>query len=303
MKKLLLSLLFAVGAANATETITIFSPYSPSHSGTPATKKILEQANSSQDKYNFVLEFKPGGQQIIAVKELDRSPENTLAVIAPKYVEHVTSGKLDKNNYIPVNALGDACWAVISNLGKEGGGVESLRGIPELIVGGVGIGNATHLTSLELEEKLGVKVRYVVFKSNYDALILMAGQGSVNMVLERVVSVNVAKSQNKDVKILAMSCPTRYAAAPEVKTLKEQGIDAPYVFNITVAHKLMPEGKRKELADILDNATISVGEPEIQKLSDMKPPVFSKISTQDYYDSSIKTVSDLLKKHESKIKR
>ena len=98
--------------ALATETIKVYSPYSPSHSGTPAMYKIIDKANASQSIYKFVMEFKPGGNQIIAVKSLDA---NSLAIIAPSFVENVESGKLNEKDYIPVHALGNACWAVIAN--------------------------------------------------------------------------------------------------------------------------------------------------------------------------------------------
>lgn len=304
MKRILSILTFlAFGHAYAAENIFIQSPYSASHSGTPALFKIIEAANESQDKYKFNLEFKPGGQQIIAVKAMDDKPEERLAIIAPKYVEHTISGKLNKDNYVPIHALGDACWAVISNKGDAAKGVASLKGETKLNVGGVGIGNATHLTSLQMGSTLGFEVNYVVFKSNYDGLILMAGDGSINMVLERVNNFKQIKEKNPDIKVLAMSCPSRHSDMPEVATLKEQNIEAPYVFNITVASVKMPEAKRKELGDILNKATVKVGEKEIQKLSDMKPPVFYSKSAEEYYNDSISTVAKLLEKYKDTISK
>ena len=112
MKKLL-ALVFALSAfsVQANETIKIISPYSPGHSGTPALLKIIDQANASQNVYKFVLEFKPGGNQVIAVKSLDA---NSLAIIAPAFVENVASGQLNEREYAPVYAFGDACWAVVA---------------------------------------------------------------------------------------------------------------------------------------------------------------------------------------------
>jgi hypothetical protein len=37
--------------------------------------------------------------------------------------------------------------------------------------------------------------------------------------------------------MIAASCPTRLPQEPKIKTLKEQGIEAPYIFNIAIAHK------------------------------------------------------------------
>jgi len=301
MKKLFFVLLTCLSTTLlATETIIIASPYSPSHSGTPALFRIVNEANHSQSKYNFIVEFKPGGEQIIAVKYINDQPQNRLAIIAPKFVEHTRSGKLNRNDYVPVHALGDACWAVITNTGNANQGVSSLRGQQELTVGGVGIGNAAHITALELGEQFNFSVRYIPFKSNFDALILLVSDQSINMVIERVASYKQYQEKNPNVTVLGMSCPSRHPDLPQVKTLIEQGISAPYVFNIIVANKAMPETKRKELSTILNIATLKVGEKEIQKLSDMNPPIFRQQSTEDYYNKRMGFMEKLLKKHESK---
>lgn len=296
MKKIILTLCMTVSSAWAAETISIYSPYSPSHSGTPATQKILQVANKMQTDFKFVLEFKPGGQQLIAVKELDRNYKNSLAVIAPKYVEHIASEKISKNDYVPVFALGDACWVLISNLGNTESGISSLAGNKEVIVGGVGFGNATHLTSLQLGEKLNFNPRYITFKSNFDALVLMVGKGEINMVVERYNSYEQFKGK-ANINVLAASCPTRLPQAPQIKTLAEQGIEAPFVFNMFVAHKDMNIEKRQNIRVILEAATRLIGEATILQLSDMRPPLFSNISVDHYYETRLNTMFLLLNKH------
>jgi tripartite-type tricarboxylate transporter receptor subunit TctC len=283
------------------ETITIASPYSASHSGTPAMQKIINTANTTQKKYNFILEFKPGGEQIIAVKYMDEQPNSRLAIVAPKFVEHVKSGRLKKDDYVPVHALGDACWAVITNTGTVQTGLNSLQGLQELVVGGVGIGNAAHLTSLELGEKFGFQVRYIPFKSNFDALVLLISNQGINMVLERVVSFQQYRNKNNNLNVVAMSCPKRHPDLPQVLTLSEQGIKAPYVFNITMASQNMPEPKRSELSKILNQATVTVGANEIFKSSDMSPPIFNNQSLMEYYNQRFNFMLEMLKKHENKL--
>lgn len=302
IKTLLATAFLGIGFSSyATETITIVNPYSPSHSATPATLRIIKEANSLQSEFEFVVDYKPGGNQVIAVKQMDASPQNRLAIIAPAYVENTVSGKLNRADYVPVHALGDACWAVISNKGNEAGGIASLRGEREIIVGGVGIGNAAHLTSLLASERHGFKVKYIVFKSNNDALVNMTGNNGVNFVIDRIDSYQAFKTQNPNLHILAASCPKRLPSMPNIKTLKEQGIDAPYIFNITIANKAMPADRRERIAKILNDATARVGEAEIDKLSGMNPPLFDKISTDRFYTTSITTVDSLLAKFGSQI--
>jgi tripartite-type tricarboxylate transporter receptor subunit TctC len=291
MKKLILAIFTALSlSASATEVIKVYSPYSPGHSGTPAMLRILDKANQSQSIYKFVAEFKPGGNQIIAVKSLD---ESSLAIIAPAYVENVEVGKLNENDYRPVHAFGDACWAVVTT--------KPLKGSKEFVVGGVGYGNAAHLTALALGEKFGFDVRYIVFKSNNDALVNMAGNNGIEFVVDKYEGYEALQTKNPKLQMVAASCPARLPQAPNIKTLKQIGIDAPYVFNITVAHKDMSEGRRKAISIILNDATLAIGADEIFKLSAMRPPVFDNVSAEEFYSSSVAQVKRLQAKYRNKI--
>jgi len=294
-------LLFASTFVESAENITIVSPYSASHSGTPAMFKIINEANSQQKEYNFILEFRPGGEQIVAVNALKEQPNSRLAIIAPKFVEHAKAGRLRKSDYIPVHALGDACWAVITNIGNEQQGIASLQDTSEITVGGVGVGNAAHLSALELSEHFGFKVRYIPFRSNFDALILLVSDQSINLVLERVSNYLQYREKNPQVTVLGMSCPTRHPDLPNVPTLTEQKVQTPYVFNITVAHIGMSETKRQRLSAILNAATLTVGSKEIFRLSDMTPPIFSGKSDEQYYQARIEFMEQLIEKHKGRI--
>lgn len=294
MKHLIFSFLcLFLSIANSAEVIKIYSPYSPGHSATPALFRIIEEANKSQNIYRFVVEFKPGGNQIIAVKSID--PENSLAIIAPAFVENITVGKLNENDYVPVYALGDACWAVITN--------KPLKGSKEFVVGGVGFGNAAHLTALALGEKYNFKVRYIIFKSNNDALVNMAGDNGVELVIDRYEGYQALKTKNSKLNMVAASCPSRLPQESNIKTLKEQGINAPYIFNIVIAHKNMPLARRAAITSILNNATNKVGETEIFNLSAIRPPIFDGITHEAFYNRSIGLVRTLQEKYRDEIER
>jgi tripartite-type tricarboxylate transporter receptor subunit TctC len=286
----LVSLLFgALFSLNvyAQETVRIYTPYSPSHSGTPAMYRIIDVANQSQNIYKFILEFKPGGNQIIALKSMD---ENSLAIIAPAFVENVNKGLVKEEDYIPIHTIGDACWTVITN-----GPVKSIK---ELTVGGVGFGNSAHLTGLAMGEKFGFPVRYIVFKSNNDALVNMAGNNGINMVIDRYEAYESMRVKNPNLQAYAASCPVRLPQDPKLKTLGENGIKAPYVFNITVAPKSMTTAKRKVIAIILNDAQNRVGADEIFRVSGMKVP---KESAEEFYSKSINTVRSLQTKYRREI--
>lgn len=65
MKKLLVALATSISlsAFAKTETIKIYSPYSPGHSGTPALLRVVDEANTVktlQEKYKQSLEKSKG---------------------------------------------------------------------------------------------------------------------------------------------------------------------------------------------------------------------------------------------------
>lgn len=283
---LLFGALFSL-SVSASEIVRIYTPYSATHSGTPAMFRIIDEANKSQNIYKFILEFKPGGNQVIALKSMD---ENSLAIIAPAFVENVNKGLVKEEDYIPIHTIGDACWTVITN--------GSIKGIKELTVGGVGFGNAAHLTALAMGEKYGFKVRYIVFKSNNDALVNMAGNNGVIMVIDRYEAYESMKTKNPNLEAFAASCPVRLPQAPKLKTLGENGIKAPYVFNITVAPKSMDSIKRRAIAIILNDAQNRVGADEIFKISGMNVP---KESAEEFYKSSVSIVRILQNKYRKEI--
>lgn len=274
------------------ETIKIYSPYSPSHSGTPALFKVVDEANFIQSVYKFVVEFKPGGNQVIAVNALDI---NSLAIIAPSYVDNIATGKLNKDDYVPVYSFGDACWVGITN--------QDLTTTKELTVGGVGIGNAAHLTALALGEKYKFDVRYILFKSNNDALINLVGNNGINFVIDRYEVYQGLKSKNSNLRLVAASCPRRIPQEPRLKTFKEIGINAPFIFNTIIAKKDMPQARKLAIGKILREATDRIGEKSIFELSAMKPPQFYNMSAEDFHDQSVTLVQKLQLKFRDKIQQ
>jgi tripartite-type tricarboxylate transporter receptor subunit TctC len=299
MKKLLLSFLFCASAF-AQETVTVYTPYSPSHSGNAAFQRVLDRANEIQKEYRFQFELKPGAQGLIALKAAAEHPENRLSVIHAAFVELIENAQVQESDWVPVHAIGEACWAVISLGGNESQGIASLKSLSEITVGTVGVGNVTHLTALAIGERVGVPVRLVPFKSNYDALINLMGNHGVNFVIERYAVVKQFQDRNTNIQVVGMSCPTRYSAM-HVPTLREQGLNLPGVINIVMANRNMPAQRQAAIGRILDQATRDVGLQEIQQLSDMRSPVFDGVSVQQFYRSRIDSLKNLRKRYSKQI--
>jgi tripartite-type tricarboxylate transporter receptor subunit TctC len=303
MRTLLSFLLLINSAVASTEIIRIQTPYTANHGGTPAMLRIIDVANQIQKNYTFVLEFKPGGNQVIAVKQMDQDPQRNLAIIAASFVENAEMGQIRPEDYVPVWSLGDACWTVISTISN---GVSEIRGLQtaqEITVGTVGFGNATHLTALQIGKKYNIPVRLVPFKSNFDAVVNMAGNNGVTLGIDTPGAFENLQSKNSKLRMLAVSCNQRLPEYPRVKTLREQGIVAPAVMNIVVANVAMSAEKRKQLGRILEQATDQIGENEIRKISGFIPPQFEKVSAQEHFTKSTELIGRLRNQFEKEIKQ
>lgn len=287
MKKLYFTILAVLSLqAIAVEKIIVLNPQGPSHSGTPQLMAVVDEANKSQNKYQFIIEFKPGAFESIALRELKQSPQTKISTMTNASIEAFDRGLVDESEIVPVFSQGDSCWAVIG-VTPTNNGLDSFKDVKELVVGGPAIGGATHLAALEIGRRYKIPVKYIVYKSNYDAFINMVSDSSINFIFERVKNYDSFKEKNKNMHILAMSCPIRHSQVPNVKTLKEYGINSPFIWQQIVASRDMNPDRVKELEAIFSNATKKIGLKQIQELSDQTPPVFNNIDSQTHYQQSL----------------
>jgi hypothetical protein len=273
------------GWAQAQETIVISNPLGPTHSGTAQIVAVIEQANRMQKRYHFVQEFRVGAFESISLRYISNHPDRYLAMITNTTAEAVDRGFVRLENYVPVFSQGDSCWMVIALTGS-GTDLSAIRNLKEIVVGTPALGGATHLAALEIGRKYGVPVRMVVFNSNFDALVNLAANNGVNFVIERVKNFQQYQSKNPNMQVLAAQCPTRHPDMPNVKTLGEYGIVTPLIWQQLVASRDMDPQRRRELADILGQATVALGRNKIFEISDQIPPVFAGKTTEQHYIDS-----------------
>ena len=305
MKKIIQVLCLVMLSANlyAKETITVATYNSASGTLIPYYNKILDEANKIQNKYQFLLLPKPGAQGLIALQFIDQSPLNRLAVTTSSFVDLSTSNQLNQKDYTPVSSQGDACWVLISNFGDANKGIGSLKGKTSLFLGTVAHGSSAHYTALDIGSRLGIDITPVIFKSNFEALTLMASDGSINLVIESPQNYLNFKQQNPKLQALGVTCSVRNPKLPNVKTLKEQGYNTPKIWQIIVANNKMPAEKQKELGNIIDQAMIRIGQKQIYNLIDFSVPVFQKISASQHFEDSIGQNLYFRHKYENKLNK
>jgi tripartite-type tricarboxylate transporter receptor subunit TctC len=293
-------------SAFATEKIVIANAQGPQQSMTPQFLRIVEEANAMQTRYQFVTDFKPGGFESIAIRHMLEDPQRRLGTITNSVMEAMNRGFVNERDIVPVFSFGDSCWTIITRGGTQGQGLSSLakdNSVKDLTGGGPAPGGAAHLTALEIGQRYNLPVRYIVYKSNAEALVNMVGdEKSVNIVLERARNYMQFRDRSPGINALAVSCPQRHALLPTVPTLAEQGIDAPYIWNFLVASAEMSTDRRKDIEDIFTQATRRVGRETTQELSDMQSPVFSGVKSSDHYRASIDRLKRARAKWSSAIK-
>ncbi len=301
MRSLFVSVIFLISTSVcATETIMIRSPYDHNHAGNPALQAIIAVANRGQDQYNFIMMSHPGGQGTVAIGKVD--PQKDLVLIHPSFVQNYMAGLINQKDWIPVGALGDACFLLISQQGTAREGIRSLKKSsgPHMI-GIVGLGSATHLLALEITAHTGVTIEPVLFKSAGEAVLTLISQNELTMTVGNINQFRTVVSKKNTAITLGAFCPARHPDMPEVATFNEQGIKTPLVFNILMAHTDMSKTKKKQLAKIWDQAVKEVGKDKIFAMSGFVSPHFDNIGIDDYARQRIMAMQDALLKHKNQV--
>lgn len=285
-------MIFISNIVLAQETIVVMNALSPSHSGTAHTLALVEMANKVQNKYRFVVEFKPGAFESIALKQVLVDPRKYVSVHTNTMAEAVDRGFIDINNYVPVFSQGDFCWMAIATVGPTGNQLSDISKLQEIVVGTPALGGATHLLALELGKKYNIPVRLVLFQSNFDAFVNQVANNGVNFSVERVSNFNQYKDKNPNLRMIGALCPSRHTGAPDIKTVAEQGIDSPLVWQTILASKNMDAKRRQEITDIFISAERKIGQQEIFKLSDQTPPLFYGVSSEQHFQNNWKKLNN-----------
>lgn len=288
-------------SSSAQQTISIAWPYGMSHGTTALMFPLLEEANRSQNQYNFILESKPGAQGQLALSHMNQLPASRMAVIAPDFVQLAHDGKIREDDYKYLVGLGDFCFAIWNKYSDSEKGLAGLKGTGEIVLANVGWGNAGHLVALEIASKYNLTVKNVVFKSNFEGLVNLTQNGGVTQVQESVKAFDSVKSQAlTPARPLAVTCSTRRKEMPNVKTMAEQGITTSGPWHIIVASKDMPADTQKAITAVINRALITLGEEKILEISNLHPLVFQKNKDVDaYYKIKSTAQKALLQKYQS----
>lgn len=126
----------------------------------------------------------------------------------------------------------------------------------ELKTGGTYAPGTDAITSYLIEKAAGVKFNYIPYKSGGETMIALLG-GHLDMTFPNPAEA-LAQVEAKKIRLLGVTSPKRLAQAPDVPTLKEQGIDVVYQqFRTIAAPKGLPKEALKYYEDLFKKLAYS----------------------------------------------
>jgi tripartite-type tricarboxylate transporter receptor subunit TctC len=179
-----------------------------------------------------VVENKTGAAGMIALKDLLAQPRDGHTLLLCSYIDAINPLIYKKVDYklddiVPVSLVQKAYYAIavpnalpVSNLKEFIAHAKANPG--KLNYGRVGTGSVTEVVPRQFEKTSGISMTGVTFRGTGPAL-----QEVVANRLEFMVgplSLTMPLLEGKQLKVLAMTSPERLASAPNVPTMKEQGV-------------------------------------------------------------------------------
>ncbi len=225
----------------------------------------------------FIVEARPGAGGTLATAAVAKSEPDgyTLMMINDN---HALNPSVFKNmpydsikDFAPIGFVGYTPLVLIAN------GALPMRSVKDLVeaakqkpgaftYGSVGVGSASHLAGVMLEDVARIQWQHVPYRGGAPALNdLLAGHVNA-MFMSPVVSLQ--HLQSKKLTALALAAPSRIEVLPDVPTMAEAGypVEASYWFGLVAPARTPPAivGKlEKALAETL-------AMPEVrERLSDM----------------------------------
>jgi tripartite-type tricarboxylate transporter receptor subunit TctC len=259
-------------AAHAEQVLRIVVGFPPGGSGDTFARLIAEQLRQELGS-PVIVENKEGAGGLIAAESFLRAPADGYSVILHTASSAVFAPIIRKKP--PYDPLKDYQWiallsvaplVVVANPRLPVADLKTfldyLRSHPGQPYGSAGIGASTHLAAeLLLDRAGGIEALHVPYKGSGPALTdLMSG--NIAFMLETLQTTQSLHAAGK-VKIIAVLGESRIAAAPDIPTAKEFGIDAvASTYNLLAAPVKAPRERIDVLARALSNA---MKRPEFQK--------------------------------------
>lgn len=221
MKYLLLLLVFVSNLAFAQVDVPIIVSYEPGGT-TDRVARIMAKHLTNKD-YNFIIQYRPGAGGLIG--------SNYLATVNSTHLMIATNNLLvapvfntvnyDVNKFVPISFIGTVPTFIAVNSQSNLRDLSQLNSQQPYSFASAGVGTSGHLIMLALNQR--DNLTHIPYKGAAN-LILSLLNNDVNLTVETVTGLSQHIESGR-IRPITVVNSKRLAKFPEVKTLREQGID------------------------------------------------------------------------------
>ncbi|HXE88115.1 MAG TPA: tripartite tricarboxylate transporter substrate binding protein [Hyphomicrobiaceae bacterium] len=241
--------------------------------GTDIVARIVAERLSESLGQQFIVENKPGAGGTIAggmAAKADADGYTALAISTGHSVSAVTVKQLPYDpvgSFAPVGVLASSAYVVAVPKSSPATDLKSLvehvnKEAGKLNYSTVGVGSTQHLIAEDVRQQTGMDIKLLAFRTTGEVVTaLLRGDASFAVELYHAVRGQVDAG---DLRLIAVSTPKRWPAAPNVPTLAESGLPG---FGYSGWYGLLlPAGVPQPIIDRLHGALQQeLGRADVQK--------------------------------------
>jgi tripartite-type tricarboxylate transporter receptor subunit TctC len=201
--------------------------------GTDVATRIVAEGLSEVLGQQFVVENRVGAGGTIAGDAVAKAPKDgyTVLSISPG---HTVSAVMIKrvpydpvNDFAPIGIFANSAYVVVVPKNSPATDLKSLvahvsKQPDKLNYSTVGLGSTQHLIAEDVIQRTGMTVRHVAFRTTGEVVTALL-RGDADWALELFHAVR-GQVDAGDLRLVAVSTPERWPAAPSVPTLAESGL-------------------------------------------------------------------------------
>lgn len=229
--------------------------------GTDVATRIVAEGLSEVLGQPFVVENRVGAGGTIAGEAVAKAPNDGYTVLAISAGHTVSAVMLKRvpyhpvNDFEPVGVFANSAFVLAVPKNSPATDLKSLveyvnKEPDKLNYSTVGLGSTQHLIAEAVRQRTGMKARQVSFRTTGEVVTAML-RGDAAFALELYHALR-GQVEAGDLRLIAVSTPQRWPAAPNVPTLAESGLPG-FAFSGWYG-LLFPAGTPQPIVDKLHKA-------------------------------------------------
>ena len=281
------------GLAHASERIEVVWGFAPGGSQANIVRQIIQQANSDQNRIQFVFLHKPGAGGSIAANHVSSNPNTAVVamsssfIIRPKFERGVNTHNLDDFAPVIVQSTGAPLFVVSNKISSP----QQLLKSTKLTIGVSGVGGIGHLAANELAKKIPDSI-LINFSNMVDAMTAAAG-GHVDIAVGFYGDVQALVESGK-LQVIGYTGDKKLERTPGVP-LKDFGIAPTFSSHAIYISNRMDRSLQKDIREILYRANQSPAVSELYLKDLMTKSDLDALATQKWYDQQRSLWQDKVK--------